>query len=92
MDLEAPKRSDHPLAFMALSIILLNTNGIRNSDKRAGLLQSQMLCLQDTHCVSGAECQSWFCSSGFLVVSPGSQKSCGCYSLLSLFVPSLILV
>ena len=24
MDLEAPKRSDHPVAFMALSTILLN--------------------------------------------------------------------
>lgn len=40
--------------------------------------------------MSGAECQSWFCSSGFLVVSPGSQKSCGC--VIILFCPCLSLV
>ena len=40
--------------------------------------------------MSDVECQSWFRSSGFhSVVSPGSQKSCGC---VILFRPSLLLV
>ena len=69
---------------MAVSIITLNTNGIRGSDKRSGLLQwlqalsvvPDVVCLQEVHCVSDAECQSWFRSSGYLsVVSPGSNKS-----------------
>ena len=62
---------------MALSIIQLNTNSIRNPDKRAGLLQwlrslsvvPDVVCLQEAHRVSEVECQSWFRSSG-------SQKSC----------------
>ena len=40
--------------------------------------------------MSDVECLSWFRSSGFQsVVSPGSQKSCGC---VILFHPSLLLV
>ena len=83
---------------MALSIIQLKTNGIRNPDKRAGLLQwlrslsviPDVVCLQEAHCVSDVECQSWFRSSGFhSAVSPGSQKSCGC---IVLFRPCLSLV
>ena len=83
---------------MAVQIISLNVNGIRNSDRRAGLLLwlrslgavPDVVCLQEAHCVSDVECQSWFRSSGFLsVVSPGSQKSCGC---VILFRPSLSLV
>ena len=83
---------------MAVQIISLNINGIRNSDRRAGLLQwlrslavvPDVVCLQEAHCVSDVECQSWFRSSGFQsVVSPGSQKSCGC---IILFRPSLSLV
>ena len=66
---------------MALSIIQLKTHGIRNPDKRAGLLQwlrslsviPDVVCLQEAHCVSDVECQSWFRSSGFhSAVSPGS--------------------
>ena len=46
--------------------------------------------IQEAHCTSLAECDSWFRSSGFLsVVSPGSVKSCGC---IVLFCPSLSLV
>ena len=80
---------------MARSIIQLNTNGITNSDKRAGLLQwlqslsvvPDVVFLQEIHCVSSAECLSWFRSSGFQsVVSPGSQKSCRC---VILFCPCL---
>ena len=83
---------------MALSIIQLNINGIRNPDKRAGLLQwlrslsvvPDVVCLQEAHCGSDVECQSWFCPSGFhSVVSPGSQKSCG---YVILFRPCLSLV
>ena len=48
------------------------------------------MCLQEAHCVSDAECQFWFRSSGFQsVVSHGSQKSCGC---IILFRPCLSLV
>ena len=83
---------------MAVSIITLNTNGIRGSDKRLGLLQwlqalsvvPDIVCLQEVHCVSDVECQSWFRSSGYLsVVSPGSNKSCGC---IILYRPVLSLV
>lgn len=75
---------------MAVSIITLNTNGLRGSDKRLGLFQwlqalsvvPDVVCLQEVHCVSDVECQSWFRSSGYLsVVSPGSNKSCGCVIL-----------
>ena len=83
---------------MAVSIISLNINGIRNSDKRLGLSQwlrslsvvPDVVCLQQAHCVSDFECQSWFRSSGFLsVVSPGSNKSRGC---IILYRPALSLV
>ena len=83
---------------MALSILTLNCNGIRDQSKRAGLVQwlrslpvgADIVCLQETHCLSSAECSSWFLSSGFsAVVSPGSSHSCGC---IVLFRPSLSLV
>ena len=65
----------------------LNTNGLRDVDKSRGLLQwlhslpspADVICLQETHCLSEAECRSWFSSSGFsCLVSPGSAHSCGC--------------
>ena len=68
------------------------------ADKRAGFLQwlhslpvvVDVVCIQEYHCVSLAECDLWFCSSGFpSVVSPGSKKSCGC---VVLFRPTLSLV
>ena len=83
---------------MALSILSLNTNGIRDNAKRDGLVQwlrslpvsLDLVCLQETHCTSGDECCSWFLSSGFnSVLSPGFTHSCGCVILyrptLSLF-------
>ena len=82
----------------AVQIISFNVNGIRNSDGRSGLLLwlrslavvPDVVCLQEAHCVSDVECQSWFrCSCFQSVVSPGSQKSCGC---VILFRPSLSLV
>ena len=49
-----------------------------------------IICLQETHCVSLDECHIWCSSSGYLfAVSPGSVKSCGC---IILFRPSLSLV
>ena len=60
------------------------------ADKRAGFLQwlhslpvvVDVVCIQESHCVSLAECDLWFRSSGFpSVVSPGSKKSCGCVVL-----------
>ena len=83
---------------MALSILSLNCNGIRDQSKRSGLLQwlrslpvsVDIVCLQETHCVSVAECSSWFRSSGFdSVVSGGSTHSCGC---IVLFRPTVSLV
>ena len=83
---------------MALSILSLNCNGIRDQSKRCGLLQwlrslpvsVDIVCLQETHCVSVAECSLWFRSSGFdSVVSGGSPHSCGC---IVLFRPTVSLV
>ena len=51
---------------------------------------ADVVCLQETHCVSVSECSLWFRSSGFdSVVSCGSAYSCGC---IILFRPSLSLV
>lgn len=83
---------------MALSVISLNVNGLRDTDKRKGVLQwlksltppPDVVCLQEAHCLSEAECSFWFSSSGFAcVVSPGSARSCGC---IMLFRPLLTLV
>ena len=83
---------------MALTILSLNCNGIRDQSKRSGLFQwlwslpsaVDVVCLQETHCVSPAECTSWFASSGFLsCISPGSNHSCGC---IVLHRPALSLV
>ena len=83
---------------MALSILSLNCNGIRDQPKRVGLVQwlrslsmtFDVVCLQEAHCVSSAECASWFPSSGFSsCVSPGSAHSCGC---IILHRPTLSLV
>ena len=53
-----------------------------------------VVCVQEAHCVSSVECESWFRSSGFFsVVSPGSNGSCGClvlYRLVLSFVNSWV--
>ena len=75
---------------MALSILSLNCNGIRDRSKRTGLVQwlrslslvVDVVCLQETHCVSQIECDLWFSSSGFSsCLSSGSNHSCGCIIL-----------
>ena len=53
---------------MALSILTLNCNGIRDQSKRAGLVQwlrslpvgADIVCLQETHCLSSAEVRRGF--------------------------------
>ena len=90
--------ASHLFLIMALSILTLNCNGIRDQSKRNGLVQwlrslpvsVDVVCLQEAHCLSVLECSSWFLSSGFSsVLSPGSAHSCGC---VVLFRPSLSLV
>ena len=51
----------------SLSVLSLNVNGLRDSPKRAALLQwlhavplVDVVCLQEVHCVSVSECQFWF--------------------------------
>ena len=83
---------------MALSMVTLNINGFRDVDKHNSLLQwlrslpttVDVICLQETHCLSEAECGSWFATSGFSFgVSPGTVCLCGS---IVLFCPSLNLV
>ena len=84
------------------SFLTLNTNGLRDVNKRMALLHwlshlsLDFVCLQETHATSPFECNSWFSSYGFLsVVSPGSSHSCGSvilyrskYSLLNSWTDS----
>ena len=77
------------------SFLSLNVNGLRDANKRMGLMQwlshlsLDFVCLQETHVSSAAEGQIWFSSYGFSsVVSPGTAHSCGsvilyrpCYTL-----------
>ena len=47
-----------------------------------------VVCVQEAHCTSVFECDSWFRSSGFLsTVSPGSNKLCGCLILYRPVLP-----
>lgn len=71
---------------MALSLITLNVNGLRDVDKCAGVvhwLQSlpspvDVVCLQETHCTSVEECPRWFSTMGLsCVASFGSSHLCG---------------
>ena len=78
------------------SFLSLNTNGLRDANKRIALLHwlSHMsldfACLQETHVASPEECNSWFSSYGFLfAVSPGSSHSCGS---VILFQPKYLLL
>lgn len=86
------------IVIMALSMLSLNCNGLRDQSKRLGLLQwlrsmpvsPDIVCLQEAHCLSVAECSLWFWSSGYLsALSPGSSHSCGC---IILFRPTLSLL
>ena len=83
---------------MALSIVTLNANGLRDQSKRNGLLQwfrsltvvPDIVCLQECHCSSDLECQTWFRASGYLcALAAGSTHARGC---IILFRPTLSLV
>ena len=83
---------------MALSIVTLNANGLRDQSKRAGLLQwfrsltvvPDIVCLQECHCSSDLECQTWFRASSYLcALAAGSTHARGC---IILFRPTLSLV
>ena len=83
---------------MALSLVTLNANGLRDQSKRAGLLQwfrsltvvPGIVCLQEFHCSSDLECQTWFQSSGYLcALAARSTHARGCSIL---FRPTLPLV
>ena len=78
------------LLTMALSVISLNVNGLRDPSKRSAFVQwlhslpvqVDVVCLQETHCLSDVECNSWFSFCGFsFVVSPGTNRSGGCIVL-----------
>ena len=83
---------------MALLLVSVNVDGLRDQTKRAGFMHwlhslpfvPDVVCLQEAHCTSPSECEYWFRSSGFSVVaSSGSSRSCGC---IVLFRPMLSLV
>ena len=78
------------------NFLTLNVNGLRDPNKRMSLLQwlshlsLDMVCLQETHAASCAECVSWFSSYGFLLLSsPGTAHSSG---VAILFRPTFDLV
>ena len=98
LSLGSPRLLASPFFPLKFNVISINANRLRMADKRAGFLQwlhslpvvVDVVCIQEYHCVSLAECDLWFRSSGFpSVVSPGSKKSCGC---VVLFRPTLSLV
>ncbi len=69
---------------MDLKIATLNANGLRDPNKRMGILQwlshlaFDIVCLQEVHVISLEECSTWFSSYGYLVAaSCGSNHSCG---------------
>ena len=69
---------------MALTVISVNVNGLRDEHRRLGFLQwlshlsASVVCLQETHAVSFADLQSWFSRFGLLCAgSFGSVHSCG---------------
>lgn len=75
---------------MALSIVILNANGLRDQSKCTGLLQwlrsltsvPDIICLQECHCSSDLECQVWFRASGYLCTpAAGSTHARGCITL-----------
>ena len=75
-----------------LTLISININGLRDGDKQLGFfhwLQSlpsviDFVFIQESHCVSDAECLAWFRSSGFsFVASHGTKKFCGVIVLFS---------
>lgn len=72
------------LSSTMVAFLSLNVNGLRDVNKRIGLLQwlshlsLDFVCLQETHILSVAEGKIWFSAYGFsCLVSPGTAHSCG---------------
>ena len=69
---------------MALSLVSVMVNGLRDADKRLSFLQwlshhsPLVVCLQETHALSSDELSQWFSRFGYLCLgSFGSSHSCG---------------
>ena len=69
---------------LALTVISVNVNGLRDGDKRLGFLQwlphlsPLVVCLQETHAVSNDDLLSWFSRFGYLCAgSFGTNHSRG---------------
>ena len=72
------------LTLMALSLVSVKVNGLRDADKRLSFLQwlshhsPSVACLQETHALSSDELSQWFSRFGYLCLgSFGSSHSCG---------------
>ena len=80
--------------FVMVLFVTINVNGLRDPAKRLSFchwlcrLNSDVVCLQELHCVSENEVKTWFPSFS-VVSSAGSSKSCG---VAVLFKPSFSLV
>ena len=66
---------------MAISINTFNVNGLRDANKRMSFIQwlvyfnYDILCLQETHISSYAECSAWLSPAGYdCLISPGSNQ------------------
>ena len=69
---------------MALSVVSVNANGLRDEGRRLGFFQwlshlsPLIVCLQETYALSSTDLQLWFSCFGFLCAgSFGSVHSCG---------------
>ena len=69
---------------MALCVISVNINGLRDADKRLSFFQwlshlcPAVVCLQETHVISPTKLSSWVSGYGYLCAgSFGSHRSCG---------------
>ena len=75
------------------NFLTMNTNGIRDADKRATFMQRLnryklgLVCLQETHVLSCAEDLDWLAQLGLRAVSsPGTAYCCGTILFLSPYV------
>ena len=68
--------------FVMVLFLTVNVNGLQDPLKRLSFchwlsgLRADVVCLQELHCVSEDEVESWFPSFS-VVSSVGSHKSCG---------------
>lgn len=69
---------------MAIRVASINAYGLCDLNKRMGFLKwlshfsFDVVCIQESHCTSSDECNTWFSCYGYLsLVSCGSNHSCG---------------